>query len=214
MGSFLENDSPKIKGSWRPDPTGRHAERYFSLGQPTKLYRDGELGSYSEGYDDIGSPSPHAVAPDSAETLSRSESDLHACTEPLTDPAGDPREGGDSPQGFLETHGSIPDRATGSVSMTMELADAPSSVSPDSMISTLTEVAAMSAIGRTVGPVAIEHLDISFLEPGRIGPVIATATPVHIDKHDGVVEVKVVDRGMDDRLMAVATVTVRVLSQN
>jgi uncharacterized protein (TIGR00369 family) len=98
--------------------------------------------------------------------------------------------------------------------MTMDLEDSPSSASTDAMISNLTEVAGMSAIGRTVGPVAMEHVDISFLEPGRVGPVIATATPIHVDKHDGVADVKVFDSGMDNRLMAVATVTVRVLSQS
>lgn len=42
---------------WQPDPTGRHLERYFSQGQPTKLYRDGKV----EGYDDV--PATEPVSP-------------------------------------------------------------------------------------------------------------------------------------------------------
>ena len=67
------------------------------------------------------------------------------------------------------------------------------------------------AIGFKVGLVTTEHIAISFLAPGRVGPVKATATPLRIGKHDGVAEVRVVDTGKDNRLMAVATVTVRVL---
>jgi acyl-coenzyme A thioesterase PaaI-like protein len=55
---------------------------------------------------------------------------------------------------------------------------------------------------------------ISFLAPGRDGPVRATGTPLRVGKADAVVEVRVIDRGRDDRLMAVALVTVRVIDPN
>jgi uncharacterized protein (TIGR00369 family) len=62
------------------------------------------------------------------------------------------------------------------------------------------------------GMVATGHIAVSFLAPGRVGPIRATGTPLRVGKHDGVAEVRVVDRGKDDRLMAVATVTLRVLT--
>jgi hypothetical protein len=43
--------------------------------------------------------------------------------------------------------------------------------------------------------VATEHIAISFLAPGRIGPVRATAKRLRVGEHDGVAEVKVVDLG-------------------
>ncbi|HVA07398.1 MAG TPA: hypothetical protein VNG12_11720 [Acidimicrobiales bacterium] len=56
---------------WAPDPYGRHGERYFSAGQPTRLVRD----SGQEGYDDpMGSaPSPTAAPPAEARAPRSSE---------------------------------------------------------------------------------------------------------------------------------------------
>ena len=59
--------------------------------------------------------------------------------------------------------------------------------------------------------VATEHISILFLAPGREGPVRATGTPLRVGRHDAVAEVRIVDTGRDDRLMAVALVTVRLL---
>ena len=39
-------------------------------------------------------------------------------------------------------------------------------------------------------------------------------TPLRVGKSDAVVEVRVIDRGHDDRLMAVALVTVKVIDPN
>jgi hypothetical protein len=33
---------------WQSDPFGLHEQRYFSLGRPTKLVRDGTVESYDE----------------------------------------------------------------------------------------------------------------------------------------------------------------------
>ena len=42
----------------------------------------------------------------------------------------------------------------------------------------------------------------------------ATGTPLRVGKTDAVVEVRVVDRGRDDRLIAVGLVTVKVIDPN
>jgi uncharacterized protein (TIGR00369 family) len=81
------------------------------------------------------------------------------------------------------------------------------------VISSLADVAGASAIGFSVGMVATEHLAISFLAPGREGPVRAIGTPLRIGRSAGVAEVRVIDTGKDDRLMAVALVTVRILEK-
>jgi len=83
------------------------------------------------------------------------------------------------------------------------------------VVSTIADVAGASAGAMAVnGLVATQHMAISFLAPGRDGPVRATATPLRVGKSEVVVEVRVVDRGRDDRLMAVALVTVKVIDPN
>ncbi len=81
------------------------------------------------------------------------------------------------------------------------------------IVSTLADVAGASACAFAFGNrlVATEHLSISILAPGRVGPVMATATVLRQGGRDAVAEVRVVDRGRDDRLMAAALVTVRLL---
>lgn len=75
---------------------------------------------------------------------------------------------------------------------------------------TLADVAGASVAAFTTNKlVATEHLSISFLAPGRIGPISAAATLLRAGANDAVSEVRVVDHGKDDRLMAVALVTVR-----
>jgi len=60
--------------------------------------------------------------------------------------------------------------------------------------------------------VATEQISISLLAPGREGPIRATGVTLRVGRHDAVAEVRIVDRGNDNRLMAVALVTVRVLA--
>lgn len=80
------------------------------------------------------------------------------------------------------------------------------------VISTLADVAGASALAKAFSAlVATEHMSLSFLAPGRIGPIRATGVPLRVGRADGVAEVRVVDEGRDERLMAVALVTVRVL---
>jgi uncharacterized protein (TIGR00369 family) len=80
------------------------------------------------------------------------------------------------------------------------------------VVSTLVDVAGASAAAKALAAmVATQHVAISFLAPGRNGPVKAVATPVRVGRNDAVCEVRVTDLGHDDRLVAVALVTVRAL---
>jgi uncharacterized protein (TIGR00369 family) len=80
------------------------------------------------------------------------------------------------------------------------------------IVSTLADVAGASAVAKAAGRmVATEHISISYLAPGREGPIRATGRPLRIGRHDAVAEVRIVDVGRDDRLMAVALVTLRLL---
>ena len=81
------------------------------------------------------------------------------------------------------------------------------------IVSTLVDVAGASAcaIALRSGLVATEHLSISMLAPARVGPIAAGATVIRAGRRDAVAEVRVVDRGHDDRLVAVGLVTVRLL---
>ena len=47
--------SRELQG-WQPDPFGLHEMRYFSVGQPTKLVRDGRVDTYDEPPGDKSSP--------------------------------------------------------------------------------------------------------------------------------------------------------------
>lgn len=82
------------------------------------------------------------------------------------------------------------------------------------IVSTLVDVAGASTAARSMGiaMVATQHIALSFLAPGRDGPIRAAGTPLRTGSSDAVVEVRVTDTGRDDRLMAVGLVTVRVLS--
>ncbi|MHB8594564.1 MAG: hotdog domain-containing protein [Acidimicrobiales bacterium] len=58
---------------------------------------------------------------------------------------------------------------------------------------------------------ATEHMALSFLAPGRVGPIEANGKVLHKGRRGAVAEVRVVDQGHEARLMAVALVTVRTL---
>jgi uncharacterized protein (TIGR00369 family) len=116
----------------------------------------------------------------------------------------------------LGLHWNVVDESSGTIAIEMDVRDdlrGPAGSLEGGVVSTLVDVAGASAIGFKVGMVATEHIAISFLAPGRVGPIRATATPLRVGEHDGVAEVRVVDLGKEDRLMAIAQVTVRVLGQ-
>jgi acyl-CoA thioesterase len=120
-------------------------------------------------------------------------------------------------QTWLGLHWSMADNDTGALAVEMDIRDdlrGPAGSLEGGVISTLADVAGASAIAMKVGMVATEHMSVSFLAPGRLGPVRATATPLRISTHDGVAEVRVVDTGHDNRLIAVAIVTVRLLNEH
>ena len=106
----------------------------------------------------------------------------------------------------------------GQVAVELDLRDdlkGPAGSLEGGVVSTIADVAGASAAAQAVGGlVATQHISISFLAPGRNGPVRATGTPLRVGKSDAVVEVRVVDLGRDDRLMAVALVTVKVIDPN
>ncbi len=119
-------------------------------------------------------------------------------------------------QKSLGFHWNVLDDGSGAIVVEMDIRDdlrGPVGSLEGGVISTLADVAGASAIGFGIGMVATEHISISFLAPGREGPVRATATPLRIGKDDGVAEVKVVDLGRESPLMAVALVTVRILGK-
>jgi uncharacterized protein (TIGR00369 family) len=66
------------------------------------------------------------------------------------------------------------------------------------------------AAARAVGPGAVVvDVVLHFLRPGRTGPAVARATPVGRRPDGELVRVEVVDAGADDRVMSIATCTVR-----
>jgi len=105
----------------------------------------------------------------------------------------------------------------GSLSVRMDLRPelcGPAGSLEGGVICTLADVARASACAMAMGThlVATEHMAISFLAPGRIGPICATGSVLRTGAIDGVAEVRIVDQGRDGRLVAVSLVTVRDLS--
>lgn len=107
------------------------------------------------------------------------------------------------------------DRDSGALTVEMDLRDdlrGPAGSLEGGVVSTLIDVAGASAVAvKALSMVATQHMTVNFLAPGRVGPVRASAVPLRVGRHDGVSEVRVVDVGKD-RLMAVGSVTVRILA--
>lgn len=119
-------------------------------------------------------------------------------------------------QRSLGLHWSVPDDGSERIVIEMDIRDdqrGPAGTLEGGVVSTIVDVAGASAVAFRAGFVATEHMAISFIAPGRVGPIRATGTPLRIGKHDGVAEVRVVDVGRDERLVAVAQVTVRILGE-
>jgi uncharacterized protein (TIGR00369 family) len=80
------------------------------------------------------------------------------------------------------------------------------------VVSTLVDVAAGSAAAIEMKAlVATADMTVHFLAPGRVGPVRANGVVLRASKGNAVVEVRVIDHGREDRLMAVALVNMRAL---
>jgi len=104
----------------------------------------------------------------------------------------------------------------GGVTVEMDLRDdlrGPAGSLEGGVVSTLADVAGASTAAMALtAMVATQQISISFLAPGRIGPVRATGKPVRVGRKDAVVQVDIVDVGNEDRLMAVALVTIKALA--
>jgi acyl-CoA thioesterase len=80
------------------------------------------------------------------------------------------------------------------------------------IVATLIDVAGAASVARaTHRPVATATTSIQYLAAGREGPLRANVEVLRASDALAVVEVKVVDRGRDDRLVAAAHITMRVL---
>ena len=105
---------------------------------------------------------------------------------------------------------------SGGITVEMELRDdlrGPAGSLEGGVVSTLADVAGASTAAMALATmVATQQMSISFLAPGRVGPVRATGRPMRVGRQDAVVQVEIVDVGNDDRLMAVALVTVKALA--
>jgi uncharacterized protein (TIGR00369 family) len=81
------------------------------------------------------------------------------------------------------------------------------------LVAMIVDVAGASCLARESGrPVATASTSIQYLSAGRVGPVRASATVLRATDTLGVVDVRVVDVGKDERLMAVAHVTLKLLA--
>jgi uncharacterized protein (TIGR00369 family) len=80
------------------------------------------------------------------------------------------------------------------------------------VVSTLVDVAGASAAAAATGRlVATQHMAVSFIAPGRAGPIRADGRTLRVGRTDVVTEVRVVDEGNDGRLIAVALVTLKII---
>ncbi len=80
------------------------------------------------------------------------------------------------------------------------------------LVAMIVDVAGASTLARSTGrPVATASASIQYLSAGRIGPRRGTGKVLRTSDTLGVVEVQVVDVGKDERLVAVAHVTLKLL---
>ncbi|MHB8438142.1 MAG: PaaI family thioesterase [Acidimicrobiales bacterium] len=108
----------------------------------------------------------------------------------------------------------VPGSSPGTLSVTLDMRPdlcGPAGSLEGGVVSTLIDVTGASACAMAFGGqlVATEHITVSFVAPARVGPVSADAVVLRSGRHDAVADVRVVDRGRDDRLVAVGHVTVR-----
>src|SRR3954466_3803115 len=91
----------------------------------------------------------------------------------------------------------LPGDAPGEVVVVMEMRDdlrGPAGSLEGGVVSTLADVAGASTCAMAVGSlVATEHISITFLAPGRDGPIRATGALLRSGRNDAVAEVRVVD---------------------
>jgi uncharacterized protein (TIGR00369 family) len=80
------------------------------------------------------------------------------------------------------------------------------------LVAGLIDCAGASAVAQaSKRPPATSNLTVSYLAAGRVGPLRAEAEVLRLGQSHGVCNVRVYDNGMDNRLVAMATVTVNFL---
>jgi len=99
------------------------------------------------------------------------------------------------------------------VIVTLDLRDdmrGPAGALEGGIVSTLVDVAGASAAAAETGRLVVtQQMSISFLAPGRVGPVVGAGRTVRVGRHDVVSEVRVTDEGGSNQLIATAIVTFR-----
>jgi len=99
----------------------------------------------------------------------------------------------------------------GAVVVTLDLRDdmrGPAGALEGGIVSTLIDVAGASAAAAATGSLVVtQQMSISFLAPGRVGPIAAEGRTVRVGQYDVVSEVRVTDEGKGDRLIATALAT-------
>ncbi len=89
----------------------------------------------------------------------------------------------------------------------------PSGAMHGGLVATLVDTAGASCLAAANGwgPVATSTMSVQYLAAARVGPIRAVGRPLRVSDTTGVAEVQVVDVGQDERLVAVAHVSVRYL---
>jgi len=112
--------------------------------------------------------------------------------------------------GFLDA---IPSRrlaVDGRIALEVDLSDdlrGPGGSMHGGLVSMLVDVAGASALAAASGrPLATSSIEVQYLASGRIGPIRAVGEVLRLGDALGIAEVRVVDVGREERLMAVAHV--------
>lgn len=82
------------------------------------------------------------------------------------------------------------------------------------VVSTLIDVAGASVAAAATGRLVVtQQMSISFLAPGRVGPVAAVGRTVRVGRYDVVSDVQVTDEGNEDHLIATALATFKIAGE-
>lgn len=88
----------------------------------------------------------------------------------------------------------------------------PSGAVEGGIVSTLIDVAAATTAAHVTRQLVVtQQMSITFLEPGKVGPIAATGTNLRVGRSAVVSEARVVDEGADDKLIAVGIAVFRLV---
>jgi len=101
------------------------------------------------------------------------------------------------------------------VVVTLDLRDdmrGPAGALEGGIVSTLIDVAGASAAAAATRQLVLtQQMSISFLAPGRVGPIAAAGRTLRIGRDGVVSEVRVTDEGNEERLIATGVVTLKLV---